>query len=185
MLAPSALQPARPTVTAPMRPSAVAPDIGAPAAPADLGAPAAAPVEVAPPPKAPSPATSAGAALPVSPEARGPLAEPAVAQSPGEPVPVAPAPLPAPRELDRDAAVRQLETAAVKASRCGAAGSTRGNGRVSITIEPWGRVSRVTHLNQSFVGTPVGLCVMQAFQELQVPPFDGAARSIPGAFAVQ
>jgi hypothetical protein len=56
---------------------------------------------------------------------------------------------------------------------------------VTVTIEPWGRVARVTHLNQDFVGTPVGLCVMQAFQQLQVPPFDGGARAIAGAFLIQ
>jgi hypothetical protein len=56
---------------------------------------------------------------------------------------------------------------------------------VTVSIEPWGRVARVTHLNQDFVGTPVGLCVMQAFQQIQVPPFDGGTRAIAGAFAIQ
>jgi hypothetical protein len=83
------------------------------------------------------------------------------------------------------AATQQLEAASLKASACGGAGSTRGSGRVTVAIEPWGRVGRVTHLNQAFVGTPVGLCVMQAFQQIQVPPFDGTAQSIPGTFDVQ
>ena len=73
----------------------------------------------------------------------------------------------------------------MKAAHCGQSGTTRGTGRVNVAIEPWGRVGRVTHLNQDFVGTPVGLCVMQAFQQIQVPPFDGEARSIAGAFMVQ
>lgn len=83
------------------------------------------------------------------------------------------------------AATSQLEAASLKAAGCGNAGPTRGNGRVNVAIEPWGRVRRVTHLNQDFVGTPVGLCVMQAFQQIQVPPFDGDARAIAGAFSIE
>jgi hypothetical protein len=94
-------------------------------------------------------------------------------------------PTPPVRQFDLTAATHQLESAAVKASGCGAAGPTRGSGRVTVTVEPWGRVARVTHLNQDFVGTPVGLCVMQAFQQIQVPPFDGSARAIAGAFMIQ
>jgi hypothetical protein len=56
---------------------------------------------------------------------------------------------------------------------------------VKVAIEPWGRVGRVTHLNQDFVGTPVGVCVMQAFQDMRVPPFDGNSRSIAGEFVVE
>jgi len=58
-------------------------------------------------------------------------------------------------------------------------------GQVNVVIEHWGRVVRVTHLNQAFVGTPVGLCIMQAFQQVQVPPFDGAPQTLTGSFAVQ
>jgi hypothetical protein len=89
------------------------------------------------------------------------------------------------RAFDLKAATSQLGTAAVKAGACNQAGPTRGSGRVSVAIEPWGRVRRVTHLNQDFVGTPVGLCVMQAFQQIQVPPFDGEAHSVAGAFSIE
>jgi hypothetical protein len=43
----------------------------------------------------------------------------------------------------------------------------------------------VTHLNPDFVGTEVGECVMQAFQQIQLPPFDGNTRSIAGDFVIQ
>jgi hypothetical protein len=43
----------------------------------------------------------------------------------------------------------------------------------------------VLHQNQDFVGTRVGLCVMQAFQSVVVPPFDGERRSITGSFTVE
>ena len=75
--------------------------------------------------------------------------------------------------------------AAWKASTCDQMGPTRGSGRVNVLIEPWGRVVRVTHLNQAFEGTPVGLCVVQAFQQLQVPPFDGDSKSLTGSFVIQ
>jgi hypothetical protein len=44
---------------------------------------------------------------------------------------------------------------------------------------------RVTHLEQGFVGTPVGICVMQAYQQLQVSPFEGGTRSLIGSFYVK
>jgi hypothetical protein len=105
---------------------------------------------------------------------------PAPASLPAEP----PAPR-APRPFDENLATQQFEAAAAQASECGQAGPTRGTGRVKVAIEPWGRVGRVTHLNQDFVGTPVGLCVMQAFQQIQVPPFDGNSRAIAGEFAIR
>ena len=90
-----------------------------------------------------------------------------------------------PRAFDARAAEQHLGIAAWKASTCGELGPTRGSGQVKVLIETWGRVVRVTHQNQVFVGTPVGLCVMQAFQQVQVPPFDGTAQSVTGSFAIQ
>jgi hypothetical protein len=80
---------------------------------------------------------------------------------------------------------QQMSVAAFKASTCGQLGQTRGAGEVRVVIESWGRVVRVTHLNQAFVGTPVGLCVMQAFQQVQVPPFQGSPQSVSGSFQIQ
>jgi len=75
--------------------------------------------------------------------------------------------------------------AAWKASTCGPKGQTRGSGEVNVLLESWGRVVRVTHMNQAFVGTPVGLCVMQAYQQVRVPPFDGSPKSLTGSFVVE
>ncbi len=135
-------------------------------------------------------------ALPPAP-ARPAVVPPAVATAPRPTAPrptAAPRPAPAPesppvprpaRPFDEDLATRQFELATAQAARCNDAGSTRGIGRVKVSIEPWGRVGRVTHLTQDFVGTGVGLCVMQAFQQIQVPAFDGNSRSIAGEFAVE
>jgi hypothetical protein len=92
---------------------------------------------------------------------------------------------PASGTFDEKQAREQLGLAAFKASTCGQLGVTRGAGQVNVVIEIWGRVVRVTHLNQAFVGTPVGLCVMQAFQQVQVPPFRGTAQSLTGSFLIQ
>jgi hypothetical protein len=89
------------------------------------------------------------------------------------------------RPFDETLATQQFELATSQAARCSDAGSTRGIGRVKVSIEPWGRVGRVTHLTQDFVGTGVGLCVMQAYQRIQVPAFDGNSRSIAGEFVVE
>jgi hypothetical protein len=141
-------------------------------------------------------AVVAAASEPMPATGRGELAAPPAAPSPPEPAPppVAAAPVPGqsppsaapmPGAFDEKGAREQMGIAAFKASTCGQLGETRGVGQVSVLIEHWGRVVRVTHLNQAFVGTPVGLCIMQAFQQVQVSPFKGGAQTLTGSFAVQ
>jgi hypothetical protein len=137
-------------------------------------------VPASPPVRATSTPQAAAAPRPLAPAA----ARPATAPAPASVPPVPPAPR-APRPFDESLATQQFEAAAAKASDCAQAGPTRGAGRVKVAIEPWGRVGRVTHLNQDFVGTPVGLCVMQAFQQIQLPPFDGNSRAIAGEFVIR
>jgi hypothetical protein len=95
------------------------------------------------------------------------------------------APKPAEKAFQAELANQQMGIAAWKASTCGNAGETRGAGKVRLLVESWGRVVRVTHLNQAFVGTPVGLCVMEAFQQVRVPPFEGGAQTLTGSFSVE
>jgi hypothetical protein len=147
-----------------------------PIAPPPASKPAIAPPPVAAPAPRPAPAPVA--------------AQPSAAPKPPSPAPKPPAPEPAPvarepRPFDAALATQQFQTAVTKASACGQQGTTRGTGRVKVAIEPWGRVGRVTHLNQEFAGTPVGLCVTQVFQEIRLPPFDGNSRSIAGEFVVE
>jgi hypothetical protein len=153
-------------------------------------------VQTAPQPSSspPSPAVQSPAATPAGlpnaglPNTAGQVAaistpDPSVPAPPVvNPTPPVPAP---PAEFDAESAEQQLGIATWKASTCGPMGSTRGAGQVSVLIESWGRVVRVTHLNQSFVGTPVGLCVMQAFQQVRVSPFQGGARTVTGSFVVE
>jgi hypothetical protein len=96
--------------------------------------------------------------------------------------PVAPRP---PRPFDEALATQQFADAATQSAACSQSGATRGAGRVKVSIQPWGRVGRVSHLTQDFVGTPVGVCVMEAFQKIRVPPFDGNSRSIVGDFVIE
>jgi len=134
----------------------------------------------------PTPATGRGelaappAPVPASPPE--PTTSPATAPVPGQSPPSA---APAQGVFDEKRAREQMGIAAFKASTCGQLGETRGVGQVSVLIEQWGRVVRVTHLNQAFVGTPVGLCIMQAFQQVQVSPFKGGPQTLTGSFAVQ
>ena len=92
---------------------------------------------------------------------------------------------PTPAAFDEKRAREQMGVAAFKASTCNQLGDTRGSGQVNVVVQSWGRVVRVTHLNQAFVGTPVGLCIMEAFQQVQVPPFEGGPRTLVGSFLVQ
>ena len=87
--------------------------------------------------------------------------------------------------LQEALATQQFADAATQAAACSQSGATRGAGRVKVSIQPWGRVGRVTHLTQDFVGTPVGVCIMEAFQKIRVPPFDGNSRSVVGDFVVE
>jgi hypothetical protein len=109
-----------------------------------------------------------------------------VASGNAAPAPAAP-PQPAakPGPFDMERAEEQMTLAAQVAASCGPTGPQRGAGQVKVLVEPWGRVVRVTHLEQTFVGTPVGICVMQAYQQLHVPPFEGGTRSLIGSFEVK
>jgi hypothetical protein len=88
----------------------------------------------------------------------------------------------APFDLQR--AKVQLGIAALKASTCGQLGGTRGAGDVTVVIESFGRVTRVMHVNPAFVGSPVGSCITQAYQQVQVAPFSGAAQTLTSSFVV-
>lgn len=109
---------------------------------------------------------------PVETEAPKPVASPGVPSSEA-------------RAFANEQAQQQLAAAANEASRCASLGATRGSGKVNVSIATWGRVVRVAHLNQAFVGTPVGVCVMEAFQKVLVPPFDGATQTVMGSFLIQ
>jgi len=144
----------------------------APQKPADPQEPGASPPKPAPPKPASPPKPAAPPSIvPTAPSGAAPPAE-----NPGAS---------APRAFDAQAAQQQMGIAAWKASTCGQMGPTRGGGEVSVLIESWGRVVRVTHKNSAFVGTAVGLCVMQAFQQVRVPPFDGNSQSLTGSFIVE
>jgi hypothetical protein len=180
----------------PVPPSAEPPvtgraEIAAPAAPPPAPArePAAASPAVPAPAVVPRTATPPAAALPpatVPPATVPPATVPPATVPPATVPPATPAPGTAtPAVFDEKRAREQMGLAAFKASTCNQLGGTRGSGQVNVVIQSWGRVVRVTHLNQAFVGTPVGLCIMEAFQQVQVPPFEGGPRTLVGSFLVQ
>lgn len=159
-------------------------ELGAPATPAPPLEPA--PAAAAAPDSATPPATPPRATSPAVP----PPATPPRATSPAAaPPPVAPAgagtePVTAPAPFDVQRAKVQLGIAAFKASTCGSLGGARGAGDVAVVIESFGRVTRVTHSNPAFIGTPIGTCVTQAYQQVQVPPFSGAPQTLTSSFVV-
>jgi hypothetical protein len=165
--------------------AAAAPAPAAAAAPAPTAAAAPAPAAVAAP--APAASTAPAAARPAAPVAAAPARPASPPVSAGQPASrdTVEAPSRTARPFDVELATRQFETAAAKAAACSGVGPTRGTGRVRVAIQPWGRVGRVTHLNQDFAETQVGECVMEAFQQIQIPPFDGNSRSIAGDFVIQ
>lgn len=171
----SALQPAQPTKVDAKPAAAVAP--ATPAAVAAKPPPAAA---AAPKPPPLRPVTPAVARPPVT-----TAASTTPAASIGNAAAAATQPAPKPGPFDMERAEQQMMMAAQAAASCGQAGPQRGAGQVKVLVEPWGRVVRVTHLEQGFVGTPVGICVMQAYQQLQVSPFEGGTRSLIGSFDVR
>lgn len=150
---------------------------------AEIAAPA-----VPPPAPAPEPAAPARTVPPpaVAPSTASPAQSAPSQATPAQPVPAQPVPAqPTPAAFDDTRAREQMGLAAFKASTCNQLGDTRGSGQVNVVVQSWGRVVRVTHLNQAFVGTPVGLCIMEAFQQVQVPPFEGGPRTLVGSFLVQ
>ncbi len=108
--------------------------------------------------------------------------------SPSAIEPVAPEQEKAPppvRTFQRASAEQQAQEAAQNLSHCAPLGEARGAGTVEIRLAPWGTVQRVRHMTESYVGTKLGLCIMQAFQGITVPRFDGPSQTVVAAFYVK
>lgn len=155
-------------------------ELAAPAEPSPAPPPPVAPSAASPAPASPSPAAPSPAAPSPATDSAPPGSAPAAPAAPGTPPATAPAAAP----FDLQRAKVQLGIAAFKASTCGSLGGTRGAGDVRVVIESFGRVTRVTHSNPAFVGTPVGTCVTQAYQQVQVAPFSGSAQTLSSSFVV-
>jgi len=85
------------------------------------------------------------------------------------------------RLFDRGAAAGAL--ARVGVSQCAASGQV-GTGHVSVTFSPSGRVSEAVVDDAVFSGTPAGRCVISAFFNASVPPFNGSPVRVGKSFTI-
>ena len=84
--------------------------------------------------------------------------------------------------FDRGAAASAL--ASVDLVKCKVSGGPRGSGHVSVTFAPAGSVSDVTVDGGPYVKSPVGRCIVSAFQKAKVPAFTGDAVKVGKAFRI-
>ena len=85
------------------------------------------------------------------------------------------------RVFDRAAAAGALGRIGI--GQCAASGQV-GSGHVSVTFSPSGRVSEVIVDDPTFSGTPAGRCVISAFFNASVPPFQGSAVKVGKSFTI-
>jgi len=84
--------------------------------------------------------------------------------------------------FDRSAASSAL--ASVDLVKCKVSGGPRGVGHVSVTFAPAGSVSEVAVDGGPYVKSPVGRCIVAAFQKAHVPAFTGEPVKVGKAFRI-
>ncbi len=79
-------------------------------------------------------------------------------------------------KFDEQQAQVVLVRAAKNAAQCtdiAGKDQPRGEATVTVTFAPKGRSTKA-NINEPFAGTPIGNCVVRAFVDIIIPPFDGA-----------
>lgn len=170
---PSASAPAAPPTTAPAaaaQPTAVAP--------AANDAPAAGAEAAAEEPSEPS-SNPALAAAAVSPSDK-PAAASRAPSSAKKHTPPRAKPMAA--QFDKAAAKDALNSAANKASACGAGGGAKG--KVQLTFASSGKVSSAQITEGPFAGTAAGKCALRHFKAARIPPFSGPPQTVAKSFKI-
>jgi hypothetical protein len=187
--APMSVPLASATSTAPATPAAsAAPTATAEPAPTAPAAPvaAAAPSSDEPAPRhAAQGAGPSQAAPPATPRA-SPISVPAPSPPP-QPAPVAasaPTTPPTSQGFDPNAARAALDIMNGVLASCRNPGGRTGDGTISVTFTPDGKVDRAMVDEPPFVATPEGACVASRFKQAKMAPFQGAPGSIVYTFHI-
>jgi hypothetical protein len=67
---------------------------------------------------------------------------------------------------------------------CRSPGGKTGDGKVTVTFNPGGRVDHLAIDQPPFAGTPEGACASSLFKRAKVPPFTGEPGTIVYTFHV-
>jgi hypothetical protein len=87
-------------------------------------------------------------------------------------------PLPAPGTFDPTAARSSLDVMNGVLASCKRPGGKTGDGPISVTFAPDGRVQQAVVDEPPFAGSPEAACVASRFKQAHVAPFEGAPKSI-------
>lgn len=86
--------------------------------------------------------------------------------------------------LDQAAARHALASAANAAKTCRGQGQAPSpQGQAAVTFSPSGSVT-VVNISQSFMGTPLGSCIVSHYRNARVPPFDGEPTTVNSTFEI-
>jgi eukaryotic-like serine/threonine-protein kinase len=89
-----------------------------------------------------------------------------------------------PAGIDQAAAKRALASAANAAKTCRGQGEPPSpQGQAAVTFSPSGSVT-VVNISQSFMGTPLGSCIVSHYRNVRVPPFDGEPTTVNSTFEI-
>jgi hypothetical protein len=93
-------------------------------------------------------------------------------------------PAPPAAGIDQAAARRALANAAAAARSCKGQGEPPSpHGQAVVTFSPSGGVTAVS-ISQSFMGTPIGSCVISHYRNVRVPPFEGEPTTLNSTFEI-
>jgi hypothetical protein len=82
------------------------------------------------------------------------------------------------KSFDRDAAMKALDTAANRASRCRSKGDPSGNVTVLVIFNPSGTVKEAKVVDTRYDGRPTARCIASRMAQARIRPFEGTPKTL-------
>jgi hypothetical protein len=80
--------------------------------------------------------------------------------------------------FDRAAAMKALDTAANRASRCRSKGDPAGDVTVMVIFNPSGTVKEARVIDTRYDGRPTARCIASRMAQARIRPFEGAPKTL-------
>jgi hypothetical protein len=88
------------------------------------------------------------------------------------------------KSFDRDAAMKALDAAANRASRCRSKGDPSGNVTVLVIFSPSGTVKEAKVVDTRYDGRPTARCIASRMAQARIRPFEGSPKTLAKSVAI-
>jgi hypothetical protein len=88
------------------------------------------------------------------------------------------------KSFDREAALKALDAAANRASRCRSKGDPSGNVTVLVIFNPSGTVKEARVVDTRYDGRPTARCIASRMAQTRIRPFEGAPKTLAKSIVI-